>query len=276
MQNQQTDQNPFDTLGFLIESTLDGSKTLRLKTQPFVDLQANETPRTGESMHHSGGAFSETCYIYGPPLEWALKSISQPRVLSIGLGLGYVEILTATLAAVHKNSLWSLDSFEIVEGLRIRFQEFILADALQHPYHEILDRMAVTFSVPTFEIKEQLKKALTENRLKLKGELSTKELVPNTYNVICQDAFSKKTNPDLWNEEFLAELMKSCDQNLSILSSYASLGPLKRAVKAAGFNLHVRDGFYGKRNCTLAGRGIDPLTAIKDFQFLEQISSNKK
>jgi hypothetical protein len=275
MQNE-TQPNPFDSLGFLIESTLDGSKTLRLKTQPFVTLQDDETPRTGESMHHSGGAFSETCYIYGPPLEWALKSISNPCVLSIGLGLGYVEILTATLATVHKNTSWSLDSFEIVDGLRAHFRDFILSENLQHPYQEILDRMAETFSVSAPQIKEQLKKALYENRLKLKGELSAKELVSGTYNVICQDAFSKKTNPDLWNEDFLAELMKSCDRDFAILSSYASLGPLKRAVKAAGFDLHVRDGFYGKRNCTLAGRGINPLDAIKDFQFLGQISSNKK
>lgn len=278
MQNdtQTAQPNPFDSLGFLIESTLDGSKTLRLKTQPFVTLQADEAPRTGESMHHSGGAFSETCYIYGPPLEWALKSIPQASVLSIGLGLGYVEILTATLAVVHKNDSWSLDSFEIVEGLRTHFQEFVISETPHTPYHEILDRMAETFSVAASEIKDQLKKALMGNRLKLKGELSAKELFPNVYNVICQDAFSKKTNPDLWNEDFLAELMKSCHFDQAILSSYASLGPLKRAVKAAGFELHVRDGFYGKRNCTLAGRGISPLTVIKDFQFLEQISSNKK
>lgn len=268
--------NSFDSLGFLIEPTLDGSKTLRLKTQPFVTLQDDEAPRTGESMHHSGGAFSETCYIYGPPLEWALKSISKPQILSIGLGLGYVEILTATLAAVHKNESWSLDSFEIVQGLRAHFQEFILSEIPQHPYQEIIERMSDTFSVSILEIKDQLKKAFTENRLKLKGELTAQELAPNTYNVVCQDAFSKKTNPDLWNEEFLAELMKSCDLKLAILSSYASLGPLKRAVKAAGFDLHVRDGFYGKRNCTLAGRGISPIQAIQDFQFLKQISLNKK
>lgn len=263
-------------MGFLIESTLDGSKTLRLKTQPFVTLQENETPRTGESMHHSGGAFSETCYIYGPPLEWALKTLPKPQILSIGLGLGYVEILAATLAVVCDHKNWSLDSFEIVEGLRAQFQEFIVSEHSQAPYQEILDRMALTFSVSAVEIKGQLKSAFNENRLKLKAELTAKELVANTYNVICQDAFSKKTNPDLWNEDFLAELMKSCDPEISILSSYASLGPLKRAVKAAGFELYVRDGFYGKRNCTLAGRGISPLKAIQDFQFLQQISSNKK
>ena len=243
----------FQKMGFDLEQTADQSWTLRM--QKSTDWNENE-PRSGESMHHSGGAFSETCYIYGPQLEWGLLNHKNPKVLSIGLGLGYVEILTATVAIVTKNSQWRLDSFEIVEGLRSEFTKFCLEDKNSHPYQNILARMSQSFLVSQDLIYQELQSALKSDRLKLHGDLTKFDLQKNDYQLVCQDAFSRKTNPDLWSDEFLARLMNSCDENFCSVSSYASLGPLKRSLKSAGFNLYVRPGFHGKRNCTMATKGI--------------------
>lgn len=243
----------FQKLGFDLEQTADQSWTLRM--QKSHDWTENE-PRSGESMHHSGGAFSETCYIYGPQLEWGLKNHSEPQVLSIGLGLGYVEILAATLAVATGNQKWKLDSFEIVEGLRLEFEKFVLNDPKSHPYENILERMSQAFLVSKDQIHQSLRLALTEKRLCLFGDLTTFDLKKNHYQIICQDAFSRKTNPDLWSDEFLLKLITACDEKFCSVSSYASLGPLKRSLKAAQFQLYVRPGFHGKRNCTMATKGI--------------------
>lgn len=243
----------FQKMGFDLEQTADHSWTLRM--QKSHDWSESE-PRSGESMHHSGGAFSETCYIYGPQLEWGLFHHPAPKILSIGLGLGYVEILSATLAVVAQNKKWKLDSFEIVEGLRAEFEKFIIHHPESHPYANIIDRMSQSFLVPKDQIHQSLKLALIEERLQLHGDLTKFDLQKNDYQLICQDAFSKKTNPDLWSEEFLAKMLAACDENFCSVSSYASLGPLKRSLKATGFQLCVRPGFHGKRNCTMATRGL--------------------
>lgn len=259
----------FQKMGFDLEQTADQSWTLRM--QKSHDWSESE-PKTGESMHHSGGAFSETCYIYGPQLEWGLLNHPAPKILSIGLGLGYVEILSATLAVVTQNSKWKLDSFEIVEGLRKEFENFILKDPTAHPYENILARMSQAFLVSREQIHECLNAALTEGRLRLHGDLTKFELKKQDYQLICQDAFSRKTNPDLWSDEFLAQMLNACDENFCSVSSYASLGPLKRSLKSTGFQLFVRPGFHGKRNCTMATKGIlKPEEIILQFDRLSRI-----
>jgi hypothetical protein len=59
----------------------------------------------GETMHSLRGAFNETVYIYGTALDRARSAATRssqlsfsPRTLSLGLGLGYVEILSAAYA----------------------------------------------------------------------------------------------------------------------------------------------------------------------------------
>lgn len=256
----------FQKMGFDLEQTADLSWTLRM--QKSVDSSPLE-PRSGESMHHSGGAFSETCYIYGPQLEWGLIHHPSPKILSIGLGLGYVEILNATLAVVTKNTQWKLDSFEIVEGLRQEFLEFCLNNKNAHPYHDILNRMSQSFSVGVDLIHQELKSAIETNRLQLHGDLTKYALQKSDYQLICQDAFSKKTNPDLWSDEFLLNLIQACDEKFCSIASYASLGPLKRSVKAAGFQLYVRPGFHGKRNCTMA----TTLGILKPEEIIQQFDA---
>ena len=65
-----------------------------------------------EKMHHFRGAFSETVYVYGPAIEWALNQVEQPRVMSLGLGLGYNEFLALGMAMAAQKSL-SLTTFEL-------------------------------------------------------------------------------------------------------------------------------------------------------------------
>lgn len=246
----------FMDIGFSFEATNDGSPTLRLLKGSRKNADGTPVDLPGESMHHTAGAFSETCYIYGPLLYWGLQKMPSPRVMSIGLGLGYVEILTASLAVLLKKSQWQLDSFEIVPGLRAEFQDFFEREHLetQSVYFEILMRMSQIFSLSTESIWLEMKSAFLEKRLRLWGDLVTHSLEKRSYHVICQDAFSRKTSPELWDEVFLSRLLESGSE-MCALGTYASLGALKRTLKTHGFEVLIREGFHGKRNCTLGTQG---------------------
>ena len=76
-------------LEYAFEATEDGSQTLRLGLGEGAS----------EAMHSLRGAFSETDYIYGEALRAALTRGWPLNVLSMGLGLGYVELLSAALFA---------------------------------------------------------------------------------------------------------------------------------------------------------------------------------
>jgi hypothetical protein len=249
----------FDKLGFTLEYTADGSPTLRLKeTSKIVKDPTDIIPTSGESMHHSAGAFSETAYIYGPLLDWCFKEFSQPHILSVGLGLGYNEIYTAAIAELNGHSHWSLDSFEIVEGLKNHFLQ-----SLHHPddfknsvYGHISSRLSEHLGLKPGSVFQQLNSAFLENRLKVYGDIRGFSFTQK-YHGILQDAFSRKTNPDLWEENFLKELLSTTHAK-SALASYASLGPLKRSLKLMGFESFNREGYHGKRNCTLAAKGEKP------------------
>lgn len=101
-------------IGFSLEKTQDGSPTLRRHEPTRSDFQ------TGESMHHSGGAWEETLYIYKPVIEKIKEwNISKPAFLSVGLGLGYVELMIAK--EFVGNSDVRISSYEIVPELKEYF-----------------------------------------------------------------------------------------------------------------------------------------------------------
>ena len=188
-----TDSLDFKQLGFEIEKTKDDSPTLRL----ISGIQGG-----GESMHHSGGALSETCLIYGQAMDWGFKNHSRPTIISLGLGLGYVEILACAKSLLH-NSSFEVLSFEIVEGLRENFRKFFIEGKKSEIYEWILENIARAEKVKVEDLRSLVKKSLQENQLDLLGNFIP--WVPNlkTFDVFCYDAFSKKTSPELWDEEFM-------------------------------------------------------------------------
>jgi protein-L-isoaspartate O-methyltransferase len=96
---------------FITELTADNSPTLRLISS------ATSKP---ESMHHSGGAATETKYIYGEAILKALTFQKDLNFLVVGLGLGYIEILISSLIENAK-----IESYEIDEELRTHFLDWV-------------------------------------------------------------------------------------------------------------------------------------------------------
>lgn len=252
---------------FLIESTADGSPTARIGDS--------------ETMHSFRGAFSETLYIYGSALdrflalEPAMARSECPRVLSLGLGLGYVEILSAAHALQHGYPLRGR-SFELVPELIHGFRTWLLApqetvETTQGSpviplsiYDQILARTAQAFYLQSathldagelaLAIRQRLAAAVACGDWILDGPLTSSTDFSQSFHIIAFDAFSSKTTPELWSREFLDPFLARACSPVCVLSTYACTGHLKRALTAAGFTLEIREGYASKRDSTLAVR----------------------
>lgn len=254
--NETPKENPAENvilqeIGFEIEITKDDSPTLRL-IKPPVGADVSIHPG-GESMHHTGGALSETCLIYGQAFQYGFEKHSNPKIVSLGLGLGYVEVLACAFSLLHNSSAFEIYSYESIPGLRKLFEDFYLKDTKSETYQWILGEIAKKYQLSPDVLRLQIKTALKENRLKLLGNFL--EELPNlkSFDVFCYDAYSRKTSPELWDEVLMTKTFL-LGSDTSCISSYASNAVLKKALSQAGFQFEVLEGFQGKRNRTWAYR----------------------
>ncbi len=244
-------------IGFEIEITGDGSPSLRLLTS------VDPTKDKGESMHHSGGASSETDLIYGAPIRETFQKITKPHFLIVGLGLGYIELVIARealLANLGDSSIGKITSYESVPELREYFFKWLHNDTdlhvdVQKTYDLVLEHVLKSTNLGTHAVKSVLKKHFVIQN-DIRGSLASDVTMESRYHCILYDAFSSKTSPFLWEEEFLNHLLATGSAEESVLSTYACKGTLKRALKNQGFEVIVREGFQGKRNSTMGKKNF--------------------
>ncbi len=241
-------------IGFSLEKTQDGSPTLRRPTPSRPDFE------TGQSMHHSGGAWEETVYIYKPVTDWVKnKNFPEVRFLSVGLGLGYVELLVAREFVDHSVSQKvMLQSFEIVPELGDYFKFWIFNQPLHPEVQKTYDEMG---NFVFHSDQEKLKTAksflaeLYEKKMwRIDGALEELRAPQPIFHGLMYDAFSRAVSPGLWTPEFIKSFLQQWAAPDCCLGTFSCTGDLKRSLKAEGFDLQVRLGFQSKRNCTLAFR----------------------
>lgn len=245
-------------IGFEIEITGDGSPSLRLLES------INPEKYRGESMHHSGGAWSETLLIYGNPIKMILEKVQNPRFLVVGLGLGYIEMTIARealLLGMSPEMVSLITSYESVPELREFFFKWLhgeqgdLSKEVWETYESALSYVVRGTNLVKKDILEFLKNHF-KNLGDIRTALSAEVKLESKYHCILYDAFSSKTSPYLWDEGFLTRFLHEGSAEQSILSTYACRGSLKRALKNEGFEVFVREGFQGKRNSTLGVKNI--------------------
>ncbi|MBY0553454.1 hypothetical protein K2P97_02925 [bacterium] len=233
----------FEQIRFTVESTKDGSPTLRL-------------PDLGEWMHHSAGAASETLYIYKSVIDKGLDALSSSKTCVVGLGLGYIEISWALglLERVGYEPVplkHQITSFEIVPELKEHFSEWLNQDS-----DLIYDQISDCFKI-TVDQKKSIKNILAANYklLPMQSDITTYG-ESTRWNIICYDAYSSKTSQQLWSEEFLNTFLKNHADESCVLTTYACTGNLKRALEANGFQIIRRTAYNRiKGHSTLAFRG---------------------
>ncbi|MBK8201779.1 MAG: hypothetical protein IPK68_05510 [Bdellovibrionales bacterium] len=216
---------------FQIEITQDGSPTLRLR----------DSSGLGESMHNLKGAFSETMYIYLPTLQTAFEwQEPETRLLSVGLGLGYNELLSAAYALKnYPNHPWYLLSYENKDFLRHNFMSWLdgiprvsqTDSDLFGVYDVILDLVSREMNVTQTAVRNQLKQMAAEKTWMLYETLNPCEDPPFRVHGIFYDAFSSQTSPELWKEINLDQFFIRFADAPCVLSTYAATGSLKRALK---------------------------------------------
>lgn len=243
--------NPFEQFGFYLEITKDGSPTLRLSPE-------------SERMHHSGGAATETKYIYGSVIEKGLRLFSNGKLTEpvfntgiVGLGLGYIEICWA-LALLKNNKTAcaeiNFESYENSEILRTSFLNWVQNknDSSKNIYKLILE--TINSEVIVSDIQEILKDSLNFES-QICGDFVKYNEQALKFHIICYDAFSQQTENLIWEEDFLDHFLKAKAAQDCVFTTYACTGKLKRALIKNDFKLIKRPGFDGKRDSTLALRG---------------------
>ncbi len=221
---------------FITELTADQSPTLR--SVQFIDGVS-----VPESMHHSGGAAAETEYIYGEVIRLGLSVQQSLNFLVVGLGLGYIEILISSLVRGQ-----NISSFEIDSELRNNFQNWINGTDEFEIYNEVCKSLKLD--------SDFVRESFQKNKLILNAELNLESKFAEKNHIICFDAFSVKTSGLLWTEDFLDYFILNACAPDCIFTTYACTGLLKRTLVKHGFQLNPRAGFTGKRDSTLAVRGL--------------------
>lgn len=210
-----------------------------------------------EGMHHAAGARAETLYVYGPVIEFTLlesrRRGGRVRLVSLGLGLGYHEILAAALALKSPGAKLAMNSFESDPFLRASFAAWLEGQndlALAAAYEKI----CAGFGVRASDVREVFLSEAGTIDLILEDRLDDQRQIPDGVTGFLWDAFSRKTSPELWEEEFLVACFRKASPYGAQLATYARNGPLKRALHRAGFQLQDQPGFANKRSSTRARR----------------------
>lgn len=223
---------------FQVITTADGSPTLVFR---------------GEPMHSRQGAWAETFYVYGTVVDIVLARGWLPHFMSLGLGLGYVELMTAAkLIGRPVKDSFQLVTFEEQTELTKRFHNWLRGADQKWTslFDQIFEPLAGRYRVS----KKQVSDALTEPSWLVQGALTVNSQAPFKVSGIFFDAFSEATSPELWREEFLEAFLEKFAAEKCVLATYAAKGSMKRALKKKGFKLIEREGFGTKRESTLAVR----------------------
>lgn len=241
MKNDQEEFKDYQDSGFEPVQTEDGSFTLKQRG-------------VGEEMHARGGAVLESFYIYYDALKYFFESCQEGEeveVISIGLGMGYNEILTAhAVESLKLNQNMNIEvkvlSYEKEEALKPLFLKRVANPENYNLFWKpFLEREVNTLTTKGFLDENLILKASFE-------ESSFKDL-ENNKKIILFDAYSNKTSGELWAESFLEKFFEKCKPG-SVVTTYAATGALNRVLKKTGFKNLKRKGFSGKRGSTLAVR----------------------
>lgn len=226
------------------QMTGDGSPTLRTQ---FSDERS-------ETMHSQAGALTETEYIYGSAMEELRKKSWPANLLVVGLGVGYIEMLASDIFS--ENHELRILSFESEDSLRNGFLGWLQGHPTEHyeTHQKACELLAEKRGSTTDSIKKRLCELYEKKQFLLEGAFDGSFNTNQKYSCILYDAFSGHSQPELWQEDFLDQILKRYAHPECIFSTYAAKSSLTRSLKKNGFEVIPRPGFAGKRESTFAVR----------------------
>lgn len=213
-----------------------------LKRTPFItedgssSLRLDELPEHYHSMH---GAYRESMHIYIKSGLHFFPDFAVIKILEMGFGTG----LNAALTLCNKSN--RLIDYNTIEAYPLTLQEVGLLN-----YNSYLDNKYYSDFLRMHSVKSG-EKICIEKVFGFTKNINTLEHteLEDGYQLVYYDAFGPEIQPELWTAEVFGKLHASMASN-SVLVTYCAKGSVKRAMKAAGFELESLEGPPGKREIT--------------------------
>ncbi|WP_026711762.1 tRNA (5-methylaminomethyl-2-thiouridine)(34)-methyltransferase MnmD [Flavobacterium filum] len=195
-------------------------------------------PEWEESYHSKHGAIQEAQHVFIKNGLSLCKGQSV-SVLEIGFGTGLNAFIT--LLESHKNMV--IINYVGVEAYPISSEEVI---QMNYPnqlnaneYYDFFSKMHQCSWEKCVTISEHFR--LIKRKQKFQ---EIKDV--NQFDIIYFDAFGYRVQPELWSVEIFTKMFEALKEG-GILVTYACRGPIKNAMKEAGFRIEKLAGPPGKR-----------------------------
>ena len=216
-----------------IKITNDGSSTLFL-------------PHLNEHYHSIHGAIQESVHVFiKNGIQKIPSNISQVNILEIGFGTGLNALLTLDYS--NKNNLKV--NYHTIEPYPIQDEK--IWSSLN--YCKLLNNKLNDHFKILHKSSWNHEKLITSlfSFYKYNSTVESSFLKMDFYDVIYFDAFSPRSQPELWDESVLEKMYLVLKKN-GFLVTYCSKGIVKRKLKKIGFVIDSLPGPPGKREMTFA------------------------
>lgn len=231
---------------------------------PSICMWDSSSTSRPEAMHHRKGALTESLYVYEGLLIEALQRGCAPSILSVGIGCGYNEMIVVAYLLKHNFDFKNvyIESFEGSDELRHGFILWLTRNSsTQHdPFiirlfktlDLVLEKIANNFSIEPMSIVQKINDLRATNKFIIRKWLTLETKFDTKFGVIFFDAFSSKSSPQLWTDQFLKSFLNEASAPTCGIATYAATGSLNRALRHSQFVLKNQPGFAGKRQSTRA------------------------
>lgn len=201
------------------KQTADGSYTLYV-------------PQLDEHYHSVKGALTESQHIF---IKMGLKhsSVSEPRILEIGLGTGLNAFLTLIAAEEMQRKIHytGIELYPLAEEtLRQLDYPRIIGKKHEEDYYAIHQAPweKETILSPWFTLH------------KIEGDF-TRHTFQKGYDIIYFDAFAPEKQPEMWEQALFNTLYNVLNEG-GILTTYCAKGVVRRMLQTAGFTVERLPG----------------------------------
>lgn len=195
-------------------------------------------PEWEESYHSKHGAIQEAQHVFIKNGLSLCKGQSV-SVLEIGFGTGLNAFITFLESKKNKQKI----DYVGVEGFPISPEE-----VLQMNYVDQLkaNQFESEFKIMHTSVWEKNVTISDTFRLTKRKQLFNDINDKNQFDIIYFDAFGYRVQPELWSVEIFTKMFDALKEG-GILVTYACRGPIKNAMKEAGFKIEKLAGPPGKR-----------------------------
>ena len=195
-------------------------------------------PEWEESYHSKHGAIQEAQHVFIKNGLSLCKGQSV-SVLEIGFGTGLNAFITFLESKKNKQKI----DYVGVEGFPISPEE-----VLQMNYVDQLkaNQFESEFKIMHTSDWEENVTISDTFRLTKRKQLFNDINDKNQFDIIYFDAFGYRVQPELWSVEIFTKMFEALKEG-GILVTYACRGPIKNAMKEAGFKIEKLAGPPGKR-----------------------------